>query len=89
MVNARVPYVPVFVGKTKDDEKITIYKAPDGTFHIRRPDGELCALGQDTEFTAYNNAYDSRYNIQIKSEAWTGKASGTRSELIEEPTRFV
>jgi hypothetical protein len=78
-------YYPIFVGKTKDNKKIVVYFKND-TFHILRPDGELCALEPGAEIETWVALETHKYHARIVSEAWTGDATGTRKDLIEEPS---
>lgn len=87
----RIRYRPIFVGKTKDDEKIVVYMNVDNyrELHIKRPDGQLWALGPGSEVNWMHEPYrgfsTNIVHIQLKSEAWTGEALGDPVLLVEEP----
>lgn len=82
-------YRPVFAGQTKAGEKIVLYKriGNETELHIQRPDGELWALSPGAEIETRFDLIDELFHIQIKSPEWSGKASGTKHDLLEEPAR--
>lgn len=85
-----VRYIPTFVGKTEKDEPVVLYKHIDKPheLHIRRPDGTIWALGPGS-FVFTESGLDSKIRLEIKSTPWTGKAIGTKSDLIAEPSLTV
>lgn len=82
-------YRPVFVGHTEEGEKIVLYADPQNTdqIHILRPDGGLWAIEPGAKFRMHFNLVDSESMVEIESEVWTGRATGSKKELQEEPNR--
>lgn len=89
-ITAPVRYTPTFVGKTENDEKVVLYKRIDKPheLHIKRPDGTVWAVGPGS-FVFTESGLDNKIRLEISSEPWTGKAVGTRSDLIAEPSLTV
>lgn len=73
---------PMFVGDTPSNERIVLYQHRH-EFHLRRPDGEIWALGPETIIDSWTSAFGS--HVKIQSNAWTGEAIGSRKDLVEEP----
>jgi hypothetical protein len=81
-------YYPVFSGRTEDGGKVVIYmNLVDDSLHIVRPDGEFWALSLESVIEDYFNVDREIYRIEITSPEWTGQASGTRKDLLEEDMR--
>lgn len=89
-ITVPVKYIPTFVGTTENDEKVVLYKNIDSPheLHIRCPDGELWALGPGS-FVFMETGLDDRIRLEVSSTPWTGKAVGTRSDLIAEPSLHI
>lgn len=85
-----VRYTPIFVGTTEDNEKVVLYRRIDKPheLHIRRPDGTLWAVGPGS-FVFTQTGLDDKMRLEISSEPWTGKAIGTRRDLIDEPSMTI
>lgn len=83
------PYQVVFAGQTEAGEKIFVYKRRGQhiEYHIQRPDGEFWALGPDSVITFWADVYQDRFHAQIESPVWSGKATGTKRDLIEAEDR--
>jgi len=81
-----IKYVPVFSGKTQDDEQIVLYKnaANESELHIKRPDGELLALSLGSEVEMGFDSTTGVLRISVRSPAWTGTAEGTKNDLLQE-----
>lgn len=88
-ITVPVKYVPVFVGKTENDEKVVLYKSIDKPheLHVRRPDGELWAVGPGS--FVFTQSWDDKIRLEIDSTPWTGKAIGTKHDLIAEPSLHI
>lgn len=74
---------PVFVGDTPSNERIVLYQH-GGELYLKRPDGEIWALGPESVIDSWSSAFDSFTHIKIQSSAWTGEATGSRQDLTEE-----
>ena len=79
-------YVPVFAGKSKDDEKVVLYRSVDHPqeFHLRVAEGELWALSPGTQITSTFDRLNDTMLMHIVSEMWTGDAIGTKQDAIDE-----
>lgn len=75
---------PVFVGDTPDGDHIVLYKH-GREFYIKRPDGEVCALGPESVIDSWTETLSQYTHIKIQANAWTGEATGSRKDLIDEP----
>lgn len=77
-------YLPVFVGKTSEGEKISVYKHRilENHLHILLSDGKLYALGPDTEIITRFEIDTQLFHIYIKSAVWTGFAKGSHYDLV-------
>ncbi len=81
---------PVFSGKTEDGEKIVLYQSavsPTKELHIKRGEGEVQALNlvsPGSSIMVESNAVDAMLHVSIRSPEWTGKASGSTYDLLEE-----
>lgn len=74
----------VFAGETLDGDRVVLYqKGYD--FHIKRPDGEIHALGPESTIDTWFDRISETTHIKIQSSAWTGDAIGSRRLLIDEP----
>jgi hypothetical protein len=82
-------YRPVFAGRTPNNELIIIYKEEghEKQLHIQRPDGELWALGPESEVQTTFDLDRAIFHISVKSSVWTGMATGTQRDLMETPAR--
>lgn len=77
---------PVFVGDTPDGDRIVLYKPELGhETYIKRPDGKVWAMGPKPVIDSWTSAFETLTHIKIQSDAWTGEATGSRKDLIEEP----
>lgn len=74
---------PIFVGDTPTGERIVLYQH-GGELHLKRPDGEIWALGPSSIIDSWDSAFESFTHIKIQSDAWTGEATGTKRDLVEE-----
>jgi hypothetical protein len=81
-----IVYMPKFVGWTPDSKKIVLYQdIQTDEYHIRRPDGELWAVGASSSIhISHNKGEDGRLHLYISCEAWTGEAWGTKYDVIAE-----
>lgn len=81
-----IRYMPVFSGKTKDEERIVLYKSVnnESELHIRCPDGGLWMLSSDRQIEIAFDPIESKLYISVQSPEWTGTAKGTKRDLIEE-----
>jgi len=81
-----IKYVPVFSGKTQDDEQIVLYKnaTNESELHIKRPDGELWALSHGSEVEMGFNPNKQLLQLSVRSPEWTGQAEGSGDDLLQE-----
>jgi hypothetical protein len=82
-------YRPVFSGRTEEDEKVVLYRRVGSMsdVYICVDDGELLAINPGGEVTWWSDSTTGKMHIQITSSVWTGTATGTRHDLIEEEAR--
>lgn len=80
---------PVFAGKTEDGEGVIIYRRRGviEELHILRPDGELWALSPNATIHTWVDPDTEVIHIRIESPEWSGKAIGSRRDLIEAEAR--
>lgn len=81
-----IKYAPIFVGQTEEGERIVLYNlvGHEDSLHIKRPDGELWALSPGAKVEMGFESTEAKLHISIQSPEWTGKATGTHRDLIEE-----
>lgn len=79
-------YYGVFSGRTKDGERIFLYRdnlGPD--LYIKRgEDGPLQALSPNATITHYTDRVNESVHIEIISPEWTGKAVANHFDLVVE-----
>jgi hypothetical protein len=87
-----IEYIPIFVGKTDDGEKVVLYKKVDNPdqLHIKPPGGELWAIEPGANLCITNGFETTdQIRLQVTCRAWTGEATGTRYDVVaEEPIRI-
>lgn len=89
---SRIKYTPVFVGFTRNEENLVIYKNVDNEseLHIRlsKPRkgslGPLQALGPDGEIQTQFDTIHDQFTILVRSPQFTGEAVGQRLDLLKE-----
>lgn len=86
---SRIKYVPVFAGKTPEDEYIVLYKNIDNEseLSILRPDGELWALSPDSEVFTRFELDTQLMHLMVKSSEWTGTATGSKDDILHAEAR--
>lgn len=79
-------YIPVFSGKTEEDKKLVLYNrlGKDTEFYIKHADGELQALSPGSKVEMTFDPRNATHQLSVRSPEWTGTATGTRRDLIEE-----
>lgn len=79
-------YIPVFSGKTEEDKKLVLYNrlGNETEFYIKHADGELQALSTGSKVEMDFDLNNAFLQLSVHSPEWTGKATGTRKDLIEE-----
>lgn len=96
----KIRYMPVFAGKDDGDKatKVVIYREVleddlqvfgfsfGEQLYIKVGDGELWAISPGGDVTMWNTIGVDLLHIEVASPEWRGTATGTKAELIEEPT---
>lgn len=81
--------VPIFVGKSKDGTKVVIYSCINGTLFVRIDDGETWTISPGSDIELWNEMETSLFHMRLVSPEWTGDATGSRRDLIEEPIVYL
>lgn len=82
-------YIPVFVGKTPENDQIVLYKE-DGNLdglHLLKPDGEFVALESASVSIIEFDIMTAVAYLEIKSEVWSGRAAGSKEDLFNAEIR--
>lgn len=78
-------YVAVFAGKTKDGERIFLYRDNRlNGLHLKRGDGPLQALGPNSSFEHYVDRVYESIHLKIRSPQWIGEVIATRWDMVVE-----
>lgn len=79
--------LPIFVGFTAADEKIVLFCYSHNEFHLQIPNGEVWAMGPDSEFEYSASVIEGTQLLRVWSPMWSGAAMGNRAMLVAEPRR--
>lgn len=74
--------IPIFVGWTKDEEKVILYSREGGNreYHLKVGDSEVWALPPGTEIKTWMDRAVGSYHLRVISTVWTGSATGTQHD---------
>jgi|tagenome__1003787_1003787.scaffolds.fasta_scaffold20848317_4 hypothetical protein len=80
---------PIFTGKTKAGEEITLYQHANRPeeIHILLPNEELWALSPGAKVSTWMDPVRGEMRVDIVSTEWTGQAVGNRWDLLRTDDR--
>lgn len=80
--------IPIFSGKTVNEELIVLYQGNDGNYHLRCPNGKIVALTPGSDVVLWDNEHNFTMSLTVRSPEWIGQAVGSRRELTSMENDF-
>jgi hypothetical protein len=84
-------FIPVFVGKTEEDETVVIYEnagLPPKQC-IKRPDGLIYPIGMGSSVRIEHEKTSDLVQLWVSSDVWTGEAVGHKLAVLTEATIYI